>query len=140
MAIVTTAEAEKVMKRCQIGTRNYDEANSLHAECYGTIGALVQERDMLRTGDTCARHCEGAAYRIELRRLRDCAGRVIAAFEVLGRTNDAAGLLTARARCESVMLELQSVLPPNAEVRGATPIGGASLSTAGLEPGAGKGE
>lgn len=49
----------------------------------------------------------------EVRRLRDCAGRVIAAFEALGRTNDVAGLLTARARCESVMLELRSVLPPN---------------------------
>lgn len=48
MAIVKTAEAEKTMKRCQIGTRNYNEANDLHAECYGTIGALVQERDKLR--------------------------------------------------------------------------------------------
>lgn len=67
MAIVATAEAERVMKRCQIGTRNYNEANDLHAECYGTIGALVQERDMLRTGDTCARQCECTAYRIEAR-------------------------------------------------------------------------
>ncbi|MBK7357451.1 hypothetical protein [Propionivibrio sp.] len=60
----------KLMKRCQIGTRNYNEANDLHAECYGTIGALVQERDTLRTGDTCAGQCEGAAYRIEPRRHR----------------------------------------------------------------------
>ncbi len=70
MGIVTTEYAEKLMKRCQIGTRNYNEANDLHAECYGTIGALVQERDMLRTGDTCVRQCEGTAYRIELMRLR----------------------------------------------------------------------
>ena len=49
----------------------------------------------------------------ELERLRDCAGRVIEAFETLGRTRDAAGLLTARARCESVMLELKHVLTPN---------------------------
>lgn len=70
MGIVTTEYAEKLMKRCQIGTRNYNEANDLHAECYGTIGALVQERDTLRTGDTCAGQCEGAAYRIEPRRHR----------------------------------------------------------------------
>ena len=24
-------EAEQIMKRCQVGTRNYDEANNLHA-------------------------------------------------------------------------------------------------------------
>lgn len=48
MGIVTTEYAEKLMKRCQIGTRNYNEANDLHAECYGTIGALVQERDTLQ--------------------------------------------------------------------------------------------
>jgi hypothetical protein len=47
MAIVTREEATKVMKRCQIGTRSYNEANDLHAACYGTIGALVQERDTL---------------------------------------------------------------------------------------------
>ena len=47
MTTVPTDEAKKVMRRCQVGTRNYDEANNLHAECYGTIGALVQERDML---------------------------------------------------------------------------------------------
>ena len=70
MGTVTTEYAEKLMKRCQIGTRNYNEANDLHAACYETIGALVQERDMLRTGDTCARQCEGTAYRIELRRLQ----------------------------------------------------------------------
>jgi hypothetical protein len=49
----------------------------------------------------------------ELERLRDCAGRVISAFETLGRTSDVASLLTARARCESLMLELQSVLMPS---------------------------
>lgn len=37
------ADAEKVMRRCQRGTLNYNEANTLHAQCYGTIGALVRE-------------------------------------------------------------------------------------------------
>ena len=36
-------DAEKVMRQCQRGTRNYQEANDLHAQCYRTIGALVRE-------------------------------------------------------------------------------------------------
>jgi len=46
--IVTTEEAEAVMKRCQRGSNNLDNANNLHAECYGTIGALIQDRDRMR--------------------------------------------------------------------------------------------
>lgn len=38
---------EQVMKKCQIGTRNYNEANNLHAECYGTIGKLLQQQGEL---------------------------------------------------------------------------------------------
>ena len=83
MAIVTTTEADAVLKRCQIGTRNYNEANDLHAECYGTIGALVQERDMLRTGDTCARQCEGTAYRIEARQQKHRADVLAATIREL---------------------------------------------------------
>ena len=37
-------EAEQIMKRCQVGTRNYDEANNLHAACYGLIGKLSARR------------------------------------------------------------------------------------------------
>lgn len=37
-------EAEQIMKRCQIGTRNYEEANNLHAECFRIIGKLLAER------------------------------------------------------------------------------------------------
>ena len=40
-------EAEQIMKRCQIGTRNYEEANNLHAECYRIIGKLLAERKPL---------------------------------------------------------------------------------------------
>ena len=42
-------EAEQVMKRCQIGTRNYEEANNLHAECYRVIGKLLAEKSMRET-------------------------------------------------------------------------------------------
>lgn len=44
---ISTKQAQAVMKRCQIGTSSYDSANTLHAECYGTIGNLVAERDLL---------------------------------------------------------------------------------------------
>jgi hypothetical protein len=37
-------EAEQIMKRCQVGTRNHDEANNLHAACYGLIGKLLAQR------------------------------------------------------------------------------------------------
>ena len=36
------------MKRCQIGTMNHDEANNLHAECYGMIGALLNQLTKVR--------------------------------------------------------------------------------------------
>ena len=36
----TIQEIESVMKRCQRGTTSYNDANDLHADCYGTIGAL----------------------------------------------------------------------------------------------------
>ena len=38
-----TQEAEQIMKRCQAGTRNYEEANNLHAACYGMIGKLLAQ-------------------------------------------------------------------------------------------------
>jgi broad-specificity NMP kinase len=41
MRIVTRAEVEALQKRLQRGTTTYDAANNLHAECYGTIGALA---------------------------------------------------------------------------------------------------
>jgi len=37
-------EAEQIMKQCQVGTRNYEEANNLHAACYGMIGKLLAQR------------------------------------------------------------------------------------------------
>lgn len=38
-------EAEQIMKRCQAGTRNYEEANNLHAACYGIIGKLLAQTE-----------------------------------------------------------------------------------------------
>ena len=49
--MVTTRDVERLMKRCQVGVGGrgaLDEAHDIMAECYGTLGALVQERDRLR--------------------------------------------------------------------------------------------
>ena len=45
-------EAEQIMKRCQVGTRNYDEANNLHAACYGLIGKLSAQRPWVGLTET----------------------------------------------------------------------------------------
>lgn len=50
MSRIETSEAERLMKRCQIGVGGRNALNDAHdilAECYGTLGALVQERDRL---------------------------------------------------------------------------------------------
>lgn len=48
------ADAEKVMRQCQRGTRNYHEANNLHAQCYGTIGSLVNALRAMGDGSRIA--------------------------------------------------------------------------------------
>lgn len=60
MATVKTEDAEKLMKRCQIGVGGrgaLDTAHDIMAECYGTIGALVQERDRLLRGEFICQRC-----------------------------------------------------------------------------------
>lgn len=46
--------------------------NSEHAarSAFADVKRIAAENTMLRQGDTCARQCEGTAYRIELCRLR----------------------------------------------------------------------
>lgn len=44
--MATTEKVERLMKRCQIGVGGpgaMDTAHDIMAECYGTLGALVQE-------------------------------------------------------------------------------------------------
>lgn len=58
--MITTESAERLMKRCQrgVGGRGaLDEAHSIMADCYGTIGALVQERDRLLRGECICLKC-----------------------------------------------------------------------------------
>ncbi|MGL4648071.1 MAG: hypothetical protein ACRC1H_01585 [Caldilineaceae bacterium] len=52
-AVPTRAEVDALMKRCQIGVggRNaLDNAHSIMAECYGTLGALMLEVERMRAG------------------------------------------------------------------------------------------
>jgi hypothetical protein len=49
----TRAEVDALMKRCQIGVGGrhaLDNAHSIMAECYGTLGALMLEVERLRAG------------------------------------------------------------------------------------------
>jgi hypothetical protein len=39
---------EQLMKACQIGCNNLNDANNLLAECYGRIGKLASENERLR--------------------------------------------------------------------------------------------
>jgi hypothetical protein len=60
VAIVSTPDAEILMKKCQrgFGGRSaLDDAHNLLAECYGTIGALVQERDRMLRGEFICTTC-----------------------------------------------------------------------------------
>ena len=56
----TTAEVEALMKRCQIGVGGryaLDTAHDILAECYRTLGALVEERDSLLRGEFVCQKC-----------------------------------------------------------------------------------
>lgn len=60
MATIKTEDAESLMKRCQIGVGGrgaMDTAHDILAECYGKIGALVQERDRLLRGEFICQRC-----------------------------------------------------------------------------------
>lgn len=55
-----TTAVERLMRRCQRGVggpRALDEAHDIMAECYGTLGALVQERDRLARGECICTKC-----------------------------------------------------------------------------------
>ena len=58
--MATTEEVKRLMKRCQIGVggRNaLDTAHDIMSECYGMLGALVQERDRLLRGEYICKWC-----------------------------------------------------------------------------------
>ena len=56
----TTDDVERLMRRCQVGAGGRNALNDAHdilAECYGTLGALVQERDRLLRGEYICKRC-----------------------------------------------------------------------------------
>ena len=58
--MATTEEVERLMKRCQIGVSGrvaLDTAHDIMAECYGALGALVQERERLLRGEYICKRC-----------------------------------------------------------------------------------
>lgn len=62
-----------------------EEVKQFERNCNAKIAALEAENAALRTGDTCARMCEGQAYRIEARRLK---GENAALQELLQEARD----------------------------------------------------
>lgn len=57
---IPTTAAEALMRRCQRGVGGpgaLDRAHDILADCYGTLGALVQERDHLRRGEAICGKC-----------------------------------------------------------------------------------
>ena len=57
---LTTKAVESLMKRCQNGAGGpnaLDEVHGILAECYGVLGALVQERDQLLRGEFICKKC-----------------------------------------------------------------------------------
>ena len=56
-------EAERVMKWCQAGTWNSNEANNLHAECYRVIGKLLKTIEEMESQEPVAwMHPSGEGY------------------------------------------------------------------------------
>lgn len=45
---------EQLMKACQIGCNNLNDANNLLAECYGRIGKIAEENERLRNVERAA--------------------------------------------------------------------------------------
>ena len=77
---------------------------------------LERENMMLRQGDTCARQCEGTAYRIEARRLRAALQRLTAAVGDLD-------IKLADDEIHRAYAEAKALLTPNVELTGAAPHG-----------------
>lgn len=60
MATVSTEDVQALMKKCQIGVGGpgaLDKAHDILAKCYGTLGALVQERDRLLRNEYICHGC-----------------------------------------------------------------------------------
>ena len=59
-----------IIERLRIAATHELVSDDIALEAADTIEALRTEIAALRSGDTCARQCEGTAYRLECRTLR----------------------------------------------------------------------
>lgn len=66
------------MKACQIGIRNIDDANDLRAQCYGTIGKLLDRQAALISSVEALISC--ADHNRDMREIRE-ARALIRAIE-----------------------------------------------------------
>jgi hypothetical protein len=110
----------------QLGTESYERRL-----CAEALDALLAEIDRLRTGDTCARYCEGAAYRIDARRQKHrsdaLTSTIIALQDVVTYDGETKADFIARVR---------AILRVNAEMMDASRLHGeASISIDGLDTG-----
>ena len=103
--VPTRAEVDALMKRCQIGVGGrhaLENAHSIMADCYGTLGALMLEVERLRVGltrllDSDPDGAIATATEQDLREawhdtkaecvVREQAGAVLHARALLGRLN-----------------------------------------------------
>lgn len=82
--VPTRADVDRLMKRCQIGVggrRALDDAHSIMADCYGTLGALMMEVEVLRAwtaqvGSTAGLGAWGRDDLMAIAAVRYCLGRM----------------------------------------------------------------
>ena len=92
--------------------------------CDQTVGEeaaheIERLRDMQRTGDTCARHCEGTAYRIEARQQKHRADVLAATIRELRDvvTHDAETKAEFIARVRAILSADPDARVPNAGIQ-----------------------
>lgn len=79
---------EDLMKRCQRGATNLNDANNLLADCYGMLGKLGAENEALRKDKS--EPCDGC-FMADAESLRKDAERLKKATEFVQRLCDSAG-------------------------------------------------
>jgi hypothetical protein len=59
--MISEADAQRLVRQCQVGVPRgpeaYDRLHGLLAQCYGTIGSLLQEREKLLRGEFICTRC-----------------------------------------------------------------------------------
>lgn len=83
MSDITRDQIERLMKRCQVGVGGrhaLDNAHSIMAECYGTLGAMMLEIERLRRQvshmrETASRSVSAVLYDVHVAELKGALER-----------------------------------------------------------------